>query len=133
MKHPRRRDENEDAAEIVRRSTASRDELPKGLEAAWADWSSRIQGIDERTMTLMKAAFEAGAAAVERISPAAQLGRLGAKQGGLARAAKLTDSRRKAIAKKAARARWTRTTPQVKPVAKSGSKPEMKSKSQNPD
>ena len=45
-------------------------------------------------------------------NPAAvALGRLGGVKGGKARAAKLTASRRSAIAKKAARARWSRRTP----------------------
>jgi len=65
-KHPRLRDENEDAADIVARSTSSHDELPADLEAAWRAWSSHIQGCDERTMTLLKAAFEAGAEAGRR-------------------------------------------------------------------
>jgi hypothetical protein len=65
-KHPRNHDANEDAADVVRRSTEANDELPAGLEAAWADWSKRIKGVDERTMTLLRAAFEAGADAATR-------------------------------------------------------------------
>ncbi len=43
-------------------------------------------------------------------NPAAvELGRLGGKKGGSARAAKLSPERRRAIAKKAANARWERT------------------------
>jgi hypothetical protein len=43
----------------------------------------------------------------EKKNPAAvALGRLGGLKGGKARAAKLSDAKRKAIAKKAARARW---------------------------
>lgn len=43
-------------------------------------------------------------------NPAAvALGRLGASKGGKARAEKLSARRRKAIAKKAARARWTKS------------------------
>ncbi len=60
---PTKRDLNEDAADVVARSTTEQDELPASLVAAWADWSKRIQGCDERTMTLLRAAFEAGAAA----------------------------------------------------------------------
>jgi len=30
------------------------------LEAAWAEWSRHIQKVDERGMTLLRAAFEAG-------------------------------------------------------------------------
>jgi len=63
MDRPRERDENEAAADVVRRATSKPDELPVDLEAAWADWSRRIQGVDERTRTLLRAAFEAGAEA----------------------------------------------------------------------
>ena len=45
--------------------------------------------------------------AEKKKNPAAvALGKLGGKKGGLARAAKLTAEQRKAIAKKAANARW---------------------------
>jgi len=30
------------------------------MEAAWIEWSRHIQKVDERAMTLLKAAFEAG-------------------------------------------------------------------------
>lgn len=44
-------------------------------------------------------------------NPAAvELGRLGGKKGGPARASKLTPEQRKEIAQKAARARWSRKT-----------------------
>ena len=110
-KHPSKRDENEDAAEVVRQSTAAHDELPKGVEAAWSAWSARIQAVDERTRTLLRAAFEAGAAAMDREPVAARLGKLGASKGGDARAASLTKKRRAEIAKRAARARWRGRTP----------------------
>jgi len=42
----------------------------------------------------------------ERHAAAVALGRLGGRKGGKARAAKLTPEQRKAIAKKAAQARW---------------------------
>jgi hypothetical protein len=46
---------------------------------------------------------------VPRKNPAAvELGRLGGKKGGKARATKLTAERRQEIARKAAEARWTR-------------------------
>ena len=48
-------DPNANAARIVSESTATGD-----LEAAWAEWSAGIQGVDERGMTLLRAAFEAG-------------------------------------------------------------------------
>ena len=93
-------DENETAARVVREAIGEPETLPKSLEAAWADWSRRIQGVDARTRTLLRAAFEAGAAA-------ANSGRVkGAKAGGQARAAKLSPQDRKAIAKKGAEARW---------------------------
>ena len=102
---PERPDENEEAARIVESTTEQPDDLPADIEATWAKWSKGIQGCDDRTMTLLRAAFEAGVAAVD---PATELGRLGAQKGGHARAAKLSEKRRKAIAKKAAKARWKR-------------------------
>lgn len=45
----------------------------------------------------------------EKNPHAVELGRLGGKKGGKARAAKLSASRRKAIAEKAARARWSKS------------------------
>jgi hypothetical protein len=52
-------------------------------------------------------AFRIVAAATTEKNPAAvALGKLGGAKGGKARAAKLSASRRSAIAKKAARARW---------------------------
>ncbi len=105
-KHPKSRDANEDAADVVSRSVGEPDELPADLEAAWADWSSRIKDADERTRTLLRAAFEAGAASASRTAAASTLGKLGAKKGGDARAAKLSKTRRVEIAKKAAKKRW---------------------------
>ena len=45
----------------------------------------------------------------EKNPAAVALGRLGGKKGGAARAAKLTPAERKAIAKKAAEKRWSRS------------------------
>ena len=53
-------DFNEDAARVVAESVASNDVSPESVEAAWLGWSRTIRGCDERTMTLLKAAFEAG-------------------------------------------------------------------------
>jgi len=50
-------DPNANAARIVSESTDS-SELPADIEAAWAEWSKGIQKVDERGMTLLKAAFE---------------------------------------------------------------------------
>lgn len=52
-------DPNVNAARIVGQSTAS-ESLPADLEAAWAQWSAGILNVDERAMTLLRAAFEAG-------------------------------------------------------------------------
>ena len=52
-------DPNANAARIVAESTAA-GELPHDLEAAWAQWSASIQKVDDRGMTLLRAAFEAG-------------------------------------------------------------------------
>ncbi len=54
-------DPNENAARIVAGSQAHEAEpTPGDLEAAWLEWSRHIQKVDERAMTLLKAAFEAG-------------------------------------------------------------------------
>jgi hypothetical protein len=44
----------------------------------------------------------------EEKNPAVELGRLGGRKGGKARAAKLSPERRREIAKKAAEARWAK-------------------------
>ena len=97
-------DPNENAARIVVESTAAA-ELPADIEAAWAQWSVGIQKVDERGMTLLRAAFEAGYEAGNK-SSAAALGRSGGLKGGKARAASLSAAKRTAIAKKAAAKRW---------------------------
>ncbi len=53
-------DPNVNAARIVRESTQDQDKLPADLEAAWGEWFKGIQKVDERAMTLLRAAFEAG-------------------------------------------------------------------------
>jgi len=54
-------DPNVNAARIIRESTQGGDEPAAGdVETAWKAWSAHIQGVDERGMTLLKAAFEAG-------------------------------------------------------------------------
>jgi hypothetical protein len=99
-------DPNENAARIVGES-AAQGELPADLEAAWQAWSAGIQKVDERGMTLLRAAFEAGWEAGQKPA-AAELGRRGGLKGGAARAAKLSSDERKAIAQKAAAARWSK-------------------------
>lgn len=61
-------DPNLTAARIVAESTRSAPELAAdaSLEAAWQAWCGRIQNIDERTATLLRAAFEAGYEAGEK-------------------------------------------------------------------
>lgn len=70
-------------------------------EAAWAEWSKSIAKVDARTWTLLRAAFDAGAASASFLH-----GRRGGLSGGKARAAALSDKRKREIAKKAAEARW---------------------------
>lgn len=53
-------DPNADAAQIVGEATRNCTDAPTDLEAAWAEWSSHIQKVDERGMALLRAAFEAG-------------------------------------------------------------------------
>jgi len=62
--HQHNPDPNENAARIVAGTEArAAADAPADLEAAWRDWSSHIQKVDERGMTLLRAAFEAGWAA----------------------------------------------------------------------
>ena len=53
-------DPNENAARMVSEATADASTFPDDVEAAWAEWSSHIQNVDDRGMELLKAAFEAG-------------------------------------------------------------------------
>ena len=54
-------DFNQNAARIAKESTSDHETpLPADLEEAWAEWSRSIQKVDERGMTLLRAAFEAG-------------------------------------------------------------------------
>jgi len=53
-------DPNENAARIVGHTTGKEKPLPADMEAAWAEWSKSIKGVDERGWTLLGAAFEAG-------------------------------------------------------------------------
>lgn len=98
-------DPNTTAARTVAESTAADDAAPADLEAAWQEWSSHIQNVDERGMSLLRAAFEAGYEAGST-PDAAALGRLGGIKGGKARAEKLTPEQRSEIARNAAAARW---------------------------
>lgn len=58
--HQHNPDPNLNAARIVGESTRDTTATPADVEAAWAEWSSHIQNVDERGMTLLRAAFEAG-------------------------------------------------------------------------
>jgi hypothetical protein len=63
MAHDRKHnpDPDEDAARIVAGSEAREAaHTPGDLEAAWREWSSHLQKIDERAMSQLKGAFEAG-------------------------------------------------------------------------
>ncbi len=62
----RETDPNEEAARVVRAATGKPEPLPADLEAAWEAWSRSIHSCDERTRTLLRAAFEAGAEAAQR-------------------------------------------------------------------
>jgi hypothetical protein len=64
MRRPRHDpDPNSSLARVVAETAGKADELPPDVEAAWTDWKRRIQRVDERTRTLLRAAFEAGVAA----------------------------------------------------------------------
>lgn len=58
--HQHNPDPNANAARIVAKATESAPDAAADLEAAWAAWSAHIQKVDERGMSLLKAAFEAG-------------------------------------------------------------------------
>jgi hypothetical protein len=53
-------DSNVNAKRVADEATGADDPLPADLEAAWAEWSKSIKNVDERTRTLLRAAFEAG-------------------------------------------------------------------------
>ena len=53
-------DSNVTAAKIVAGTEAREAIHPTDLETAWAGWSSNIQKVDERALSLLRAAFEAG-------------------------------------------------------------------------
>lgn len=59
-------DPNEAATRVVGKATGDDQLLLPDLEAAWAEWSKSINDVDERGMTLLRAAFEAGAEAASR-------------------------------------------------------------------
>ena len=58
--HQHNPDPNVNAARIVRESASGSPDVPADLEAAWAAWSSHIQKVDDRALSLLRAAFEAG-------------------------------------------------------------------------
>jgi len=57
--HQHNPDPNVDPNRIVGESRRFRHTLAD-LEAAWAEWSSHIQKVDDRALSSLKAAFEAG-------------------------------------------------------------------------
>jgi hypothetical protein len=58
--HEHNPDPNANAARIVGEATAASTAPAADLEAAWAAWSAHVQKVDERTLSLLRAAFEAG-------------------------------------------------------------------------
>ena len=58
--HQHNPDPNVNAARIVRQATDDAERLPPDVESAWAEWASHIQNVDERGLSLLRAAFEAG-------------------------------------------------------------------------
>ena len=48
------------ATRIVKEATGGETVAIADFEAAWLEWAAHIQGVDERGLTLLKAAFEAG-------------------------------------------------------------------------
>ncbi len=70
--------------------------------------SSKSRDENETAFAIVAQVTEEAEAQPEKNPAAVALGRLGGLKGGKARAAKLTPSKRKAIARKAAAARWKR-------------------------
>lgn len=60
-------DPNTAVARVVHETAGKPDDLPADAEAAWAAWIARIQRVDARTQTLLRAAFEAGVDAGRRV------------------------------------------------------------------
>lgn len=52
-------DPSENGARIVGQATAQDAETPADVQAACEAWASHVQSVDERGMTLLKAAFDA--------------------------------------------------------------------------
>jgi hypothetical protein len=53
-------DPNANAARIAKQATSAETVAFADFEAAWLEWASGIQAVDEHALTLLKAAFEAG-------------------------------------------------------------------------
>ena len=94
-------DPNVNAARIVHEATCREPEKHADADAAFEAWSASIHGLDERMRTMLRAAFDVGVEFGRRA-----LAIQGASKGGTARAAKLSESRRRSIAKRAAAVRW---------------------------
>jgi hypothetical protein len=63
-KTPLKEDEIQAATRVLAETISQRSEpLLADLEAAWKQWSAGIQSVNARGMTLLRAAFEAGAEA----------------------------------------------------------------------
>jgi len=81
--------------------------MPKRSSIKWT-----LTDINQLAASIVKAATTESPEPAEKPSEknphAVALGRLGGKKGGPARAAKLSAKKRKAIAQKAARARWAK-------------------------
>jgi hypothetical protein len=58
--HQHNPDPNVNAVRIVGESAGPAQPVTGDVEAAWAEWSRQIQKVDERALSLLKAAFEAG-------------------------------------------------------------------------
>jgi len=68
-KPTRDHDPNRAVARIVAKTAGiktAKELMPADAEAAWRAWAASIQKCDERTMTLLHAAFEAGVEAGRR-------------------------------------------------------------------
>jgi hypothetical protein len=93
---------------IIMPKRSSKKSKPKDISQLARAIVEEVTGESLASHTLLK---DPPKEPIRKKNPAAvALGKLGGKKGGTARAKKLTPEQRKAIAQKAARARWDRST-----------------------
>ncbi len=66
--HQHNPDPNASAARNVGKATIDTTAAVANRESAWVEWSSHLQKVDEQTMALLRAAFEAGWEAARQLT-----------------------------------------------------------------